>query len=401
MNKTDEKPAMSLLRSIFHIDHFIVSALTLGVIGLLVFITVNLEFLNPVVRALEGFSMTDIYYKIQHSDTPQLNQKITLVDITDLSYNDRDKIAQVVEQISSMEPSVLGVDVIFENLKGSPESNMLLTDAFFNAPTNTVLAVKLTDPDLETKTFSNSVHSFFVSETHQTEGTVNVTNNPNRSMTSYPTYFVKDNDTLYSLPVQVSRFLGFDVPPRQQFIINYRGTVFPVVKWNELEQHRELIENHIVLLGCTEEESDKHLTPIGQMAGLNILAYSTLSIIEGEEVAEAPVWVYLLWALIAGWIANMIDLLVTKRLEKRKSTFILFVLKSGLYARLISFLILVALTYVSFILFTRFDYDLSSVLALTVTVLIGEGRLLYTAFLAVLKRKGIPGWEKSIYATII
>ena len=82
----------------------------------------------------------------------------------------------------------------------------------------------------------------------------------------------------------------------------------------------------------------------------------------------------------------------------KKNIVVLFLLRSELYARMVSFTILVLFTYISFILFTRFDYDLSSVLALTTSVLIGEGRTLYIAFLSVLKRKGVNLWKNSLYA---
>ena len=321
--------------------------------------------------------------------------------MTELTSRDRDKIARVVEQISEMEPTVLGVDIIFEGYKANVEADEMLTDAFFNAPDNTVLAYKLTNPDPVSKKFNGSVHSFFSEDTHQTEGTTNVVNKSYRSMTTYPTYFIQNGDTLYSLPIQMARKLGVGIPQKNEFIINYKGTTFPVVKWNELKQHRDLIENRIVLLGSTEEEADKHQTPLGQMAGMKILAYSLLSVIEGDHIREAPFWVYLIWALLAGWMANVFDLLVTKKLEKRNSTMILFVLKSGIYSRFVSFVILALFTYMSFILFTQFDYDLSSALALATSVLVIEGRLLYTAFLSVLKRKGYGIWKKSVYASIL
>lgn len=390
-----------LLRNIFHIDHIIISVITMLVISLLVLVTVNLEFLNPVVYALEGFSMNDIYYRIQHSGTPQENQQITLVDMTELSSRDRDKIAHVVEQISSMEPAVLGVDIIFEGLKGNMEADEMLTEAFFAAPENTVLAYKLIDPEPATKTFGGAVHSFFAEDTHQTEGTTNVINSPRGSMNTYPTYFLQGKDTLYSFPVQVSRKMGTAIPQGKDFRINYKNTVFPVVKWNELEQHRDLIEGRIVLLGSTKEEADKHQTPLGQRPGMEILAYAILSVIEGDNITVAPFWIILLWALLAGWLTNVIDVTVTKRLEHSNSTFILFILKSNLFGRFVSFSILALFTYVSFVLFTKYNYELSSVLALSTSVLIGEGRLLYTAFLAVLKRKGFMIWKKSIYAETI
>lgn len=390
-----------ILRNIFHVDHLIVSALTLGVIGLLVFLTVNLEFLNPVVRAFKGFSMTDIYYRIQHSGEVPLNQQITLVDMTELTTRDRDKIAGVVEEISSMNPTVLGVDIIFEGLTNNAMGDTLIEEAFFSTPENTVLAFKLIDPDPRTKNFSNAVHSFFIDDTQNEEGTVNVVNNPYHSMTTYPSYFMQNGDTVYSLPVQMARMLGVVPPEKREFSINYRGTDFRVVDWKDLKENRDAIENRIVLLGSTRMEADTHLTPLGQMPGMKVVAYALLSVLEGDHISEAPFWVYLLWALLAGWLTNVIDLLLTKRLQKRKSTFLLFFLKSGIYSRLVSFFILALFTYISFILFTRFDYDLSSVLALTTSVLIGAGQELYIGILSVLKKKGYKIWQKSVYASLI
>lgn len=372
--------------------------LTLGIIGLLVLITLNLDFLNPVVKVSESFSMTDIYYRIQHSGERKENKQITLVDMGELTIKDREQIGHIVAKISELEPSALGVDVIFQKYSDNPEADDALAEAFFHAPENTVLAFELSKPDRNQNTFTSSVHSFFADDTGISEGTVNVVNNPMRSMTVYPVYFIQDRDTLFSLPVQLARQMGAEIPDEQNITINYRDTDFPVVKWNELDEKRHLISNRIVLLGATDDEADMHLTPLGKLSGMEIVAYSLLSVIEGENKKTAPFFIYILWAILAGWVTNVIDLLFTMKLERKKNIVVLFLLRSELYARMVSFTILVLFTYISFILFTRFDYDLSSVLALTTSVLIGEGRTLYIAFLSVLKRKGVNLWKNSLYA---
>lgn len=390
----------AVFRHFFHIDHLIVSAFTIGIIGLLVLITVNIEFLNPVVRAVESFSMTDVYYRIQHSVTPEINKQITLVDITALSSRDRDRIAEIVEKISEMHPTALGVDVIFEGLKGNPDSDEQLADAFFHTPENTVLAYKLTDPDEHTGIFRNAVHSFFVGDTHQIEGTVNVTNNPHKSMTTYPMYFMLNQDTVRSMPVLLAEMLGVSFEPgMKQHAINYKGTTFPVVEWNELEQHRDLIENHIVLLGSTREEADKHYTPLGLRPGMEILAYTILSMLDGTHVYHAPFWQILLWALLAGYLTNVVDYFISKALGRGKSTFAVFITQSEFYDKVISFCIMAILTFITFMLFVKCDYYVDTVLALSTIVLIEEGRLLYVGLLAVLKRKlGWKGVKRSLYA---
>lgn len=394
------KEMKTTLHHIFHIDHLIVSALTIAVIGLLVLITVNVEFLNPVVRAVESFQMTDVYYRIMHTGETEVNSQITLVDITKLTSRDRDKIASVVREISEIGPTALGVDVIFEGLKGNPDADEELMDAFFGAPANTVLAYKLTEPDEQTGSFNNAVHSFFAPITGQTEGTVNVINNPHRSMNNYPMYFILGKDTVRSITAQLASMLGVEVDPElKEHVINYRGTEFPVVEYNELQQHRDLIANHIVFLGSTREEADKHLTPFGQRPGMEILAYSLLSMIEGAHVYRAPFWQILIWALIAGYLTNVLDYFISSALGRRKSTLMVFITESEFYDKLICFAIMTTLTFITFMLFVKLDYYVDTVLALSTIVFIEEGRLIYVGLLAALKKKfGWKGVERSLYA---
>ncbi len=377
-----------LLRAIFHVDHLIVTSITMMIIWLLVFVTVNVEFLDPVVHALESFSMTDIYYRIENTGKPVPNQQITLVDMTELTSRDRDKIAGVVKQISQMNPTALGIDIIFEGLQANADADDELAEAFFEAPENTVLAFKLTEPDAATGTFGNAVHSFFAQETGLTEGTVNVTNNPHRSMTTYPVFFIEHTDTMLSLPVQLSRMLGAaPLPGAREQTINYKGTAFPVVDYKDLPRSRHLIENHIVLLGSTREESDKHLTPLGQRPGMEIMAYTLLSILEGVHVYHAPFWQCLLWALLTGILTNIVDLFLTRRLERSHSTVLLFLTESEFYEKFMAFMLMALLTLCTFLFFVYHNYYVNSILALSTIVILPEGRLLYIALLTVLKKK--------------
>ena len=390
----------NVLKKIFHIDHLMVSALTLLVIGFLVVATINLEFLNPLVHAVESFSMSDIYYRIQNTGERQVNKQITLVEMTELTSRDRGRIAEVVDKISSMHPTALGIDIIFEGYKDDADADAQLTEAFFGTPENTVLAYKLTEPDEKTFTFNNSVHSFFVNDTHQVEGTVNVTNNPHKSLTTYPVYFIERGDTVYSLPTLLAQMLGVKIDSgKREYRINYKGTAFPVVDWKDLDKHRDLIENRIVLLGSTREEADKHYTPLGQLPGMEILAYTLQSMLEGSDVSTAPLWQVVLLALLAGYLTNVIDFFVSNAIYHRKSAIMVFITQSEFYDKLISFIVMVVLTFFTFMLFAKMNYFIDSVLGLSTIVLIEEGRLLYVGILAVLKKAfGKKIVEKSIYA---
>ena len=390
---------MRLLRQIFHFDHLIVAAFTLLIIKLMVAVAVNLDFLSPVVRAVENFSMTDIYYRIgDNGGDAESENIVTLVDMTDLSR--RKDIAAVISEIKSMKPAALGVDIIFEGRQLDGDGDDILSEACLDGDTdNVVWAYKLTKYDREGDKFRNCLHSFFITDDGQREGFINMVQNPAKSIREYSVTLPYRDTVAYSLPAQIARIVSGREPECEgRHTINYRQAEFPVVGYDRLADCREVIEGHIVLLGTTQEERDIYYTPIGQKPGLEILAYTVLSIIEDQHVRHAGEWMVILWALLAGYMANLLDFMLTKRMGNRHSTFMLFITQSEFYDKIMSLVVMILITWASFELFSRYNYFVDTVLALSNIVLIEEGRLLYVALLAVLKRKTKWKWVgKSIY----
>lgn len=387
-------------RIIFHIDHIIIAFLTVLIIELMVFITINLDFLSPVVKSLKSFSMTDIYYKIQNSSEPtDVCSSITLVDMTELTH--RKDIAQVIREINEMKPSVLGIDIIFEGEKSDQEGDKLLAEACLQGnPLKTVLAYKLTNYDEVRHAYQKVLHSYFSTGDGIREGFVNLVDNPEKCVRKYANILPCQDTLVYSFPSQISQIITEKtVSNEAMHTINYKPVVFPVIKYNELQNYREYITDHIVLLGTTQEERDKFYTPIGQKSGMEILAYTILSMTECPPVKHAGPWVIILWALIAGYLTNLIDYLLTKRVHGRQSAMMVFVTQSELYDKVISFLVMVLITWFSFELYVKCSYFVDTVLPLATIVLIEEGRLLYVGLLSVLKKKK-KGFlvTKSIYA---
>lgn len=393
----------NLLRNIFHIDHIIVASLTIIIIELMVTIAINLDFLSPVVRAFKSFSMTDIYYKIQNSEDPtEVCNNITLVDMTELTH--RKDIAQIIRKINEMKPSALGIDIIFEGEKSDLEGDELLAEACLNGnPNKTVFAFKLTKYDESAHSYQKSLHSFFSAGHEIKEGFVNLIDNPEKSVRRYANILPYKNTSVHSFPFQISEIATQKVISDEKFhTINYKPIVFPVIKYNELDDYKEYIKDHIVLLGTTQEEKDYYYTPIGEKAGLEILAYTIHSMIENSPIKHANPWIVLLWALIAGYLTNLIDFFLTKRMQKRQSAMMIFITQSELYDKVISFIVMVLITWISFELYTRYNYFVDTVLPLATIVLIEEGRLLYVGLLSILKKnKHINIVKKSIYANEI
>ena len=391
------------LKKTFHLDHVIVASLTIITIELMVAITINLDFLSPVVRSLKSFSMTDIYYKILNSDEPtDVCSSITLVDITELTH--RKDIAQVILEINKMRPSALGIDIIFEGEESDTEGDELLAEACLQGnPSKTVLAYKLKNYDEAKQAYQKELHSFFSMNDGIIEGFVNLVDNQEKSVKRYANKLPYRDTLVYSFPSQISQIVtNKAINDELMHTINYKPVLLPIIKYNELQDYKDYITGHIVLLGTTEEERDQFYTPIGQKSGMEILAYTILSMTECPPVKHASLWVIILWALVAGYITNLIDFFLTKRVLGRKSTMMVFISQSGVYDKAIYFLVMVVITWISFELYVKFSYFVDTVLPLATIVLIKEGRLLYVGLLSVLKKKKKEHLvRKSIYANEI
>lgn len=378
---------MEIWRKILHVDHLVVSAITLSVIGMVLFVTVNLEFLNPVVRAFSTFSMTDVYYRIVNTgEQRQMNDLITLVDMTELHH--RDKIAELIDSVAAMNPAVMGVDIIFEGLKDNESADEQLTETFFSVDDKAIIAYKLIDYDPQTRQFGNAVHSFFQPLTETQEGFVNVMNNPEQSVRGYYVNLMLRGDTVWSLPALLARRVGASVKAQSKIhVINYQNVDFPVVSWQDLAAHRDLIEGHMVLLGTTKEENDMHFSPVGKMSGLHILAYATLSMMESRDFSEAGWPLRILVTFLICALVSASKYAVTWRLRNSKLTAVKFLTEAVFFGKIIYFIWVVLVTWVTLILYIKFNYYFDAVLTLAAIVLVGESSVLYTAIVNTLAAK--------------
>lgn len=105
-------------------DTILCTLFTLIIAGLLYFVFVNISFLNVFSRAFGDFEFTDIYYSRQLGKR-ETSKNIILVNV---GHVDRAEIAKAIEIVSRQNPKVIGLDMIFKDLK-SPASDSLLRKA--------------------------------------------------------------------------------------------------------------------------------------------------------------------------------------------------------------------------------------------------------------------------------
>jgi hypothetical protein len=397
------------LRILFNIDNLIISIITTALLCGLLTIIKRLEFLDPVEKVVEELSMMEVYFHINNSGEKEMSQEISIVDITDLSERQRDSIAIVVNQIIELKPSILGVDVIFERPLSDTEADDKLANAFLSTPDDIpiVMAEKLALPNSETRTFGMVTHSFFVDGLLE-EGGVNVIEKPTTNLKHYPVYLMTETDTVYSLPAKIVEILSGEkvVPDRDcEHTINYESVDFPVINYRELQENKQLITGRKVLLGAFYEERDKHLTPLGELPGIKVLAYTIHSMQQNKHIWQGSLFWIILMAVLAGYFMNAFEFLmswlivkVPKSRGKDIPLFLKFFTESEIYDKIVAFIFMVFFTGFAYWLYAKQYIYINTWLALGTIAFIEEGRLIYKAWLVFLYKKGLTkASQHSIY----
>ena len=397
------------LRILFNIDNLIISIITTALLCGLLTIIKRLEFLDPVEKVVEELSMMEVYFHINNSGEKEMSQEISIVDITDLSERQRDSIAIVVNQIIELKPSILGVDVIFERPLSDTEADDKLANAFLSTPDDIpiVMAEKLALPNSETRTFGMVTHSFFVDGLLE-EGGVNVIEKPTTNLKHYPVYLMTETDTVYSLPAKIVEILSGEKVVHDRYCehtINYESVDFPVINYRELQENKQLITGRKVLLGAFYEERDKHLTPLGELPGIKVLAYTIHSMQQNKHIWQGSLFWIILMAVLAGYFMNAFEFLmswlivkVPKSRGKDIPLFLKFFTESEIYDKIVAFIFMVFFTGFAYWLYAKQYIYINTWLALGTIAFIEEGRLIYKAWLVFLYKKGLTkASQHSIY----
>lgn len=280
------------------IRHLAVMAISFGLVGVLVFCTLNISFLNPIETAFEDFSITDMYYQM-HNNVGEARKSnlVTIVDMTDL--NARRDLAKTIEEIESHNPAVLGIDIVFEGLKEDTIGDNMVMDVAEKYE-NMVYSYKLLN--YINGQYTEEVHSFFTPFIPVTEGFTNFERKLYGGIKREVTIGqASQGDVKPSFALTVANmYAGQETMPLEdkQMIINFIPTDFNTISYNEVSQYPELIDGRIVLLGATKDEYDMHYTPLGKKPGVELIAYSVETILRQKEVRTASWWEFALLSIL-------------------------------------------------------------------------------------------------------
>lgn len=374
-----------LLKYLFHLDHWLITIFAFVILWLLYAAVSGLSLFSPVKRALSDMSTTDVFFQITNKSS-QVNQDITIVDIKD-EYN-RGNIAECISAVDSLKPWVIGVDIIFESIKGEPEDNISLFQTAADMDSKAVWATKLLDYDPANQSFMNQSESFFADSLAVVSGFTNLDDNlENTTIRKMLTEETLDGNNVYSFPVSVAMSLDDSIAlkPTSKLSIDY-STKFTTVAYDSIDNSKDLIKDHIVLIGSTTDESDMWHTPIGKMPGVMVQAYSLNTIRNHSDIKYFSKWTNLLIAFILCYLFEVLIDLGFQRLRKRDSALGHFLIDSKLLLRVATIVFMAIVTWIILLVFVYHSKYIDAVLILAALGILIESRRIYNAAIKALSK---------------
>lgn len=366
------------MRLVKHIAVVLLAAIIAGFFALM---ALYVKPLDPIKRAVQDFSFTDIYYEIKsETGTEDLSTLITIVDLTKLT--NRSDIAQTLIDIESCGPKVIGLDCCFDNVGENFAANDSLIEVA-ETYDNIVFALKFLNYANDSVGHTLAIHSFFSDFVDITEGTVNMPRGQYDSMKRKAPLAEKYNGKLHpSLISKVSDiYMGKQTKHDEvvDLAINFSPTRFTVLNPDEVKKNPDLIRDRIVLFGCMFEDSDWHWTPVGKIPGVELLAYGIQTIIYNKDIKTIKGILLILLSFIIVLIVQLVQSYYLNRTSDSKYLFVKFVVGSPYVLGIITFLITALFIGVSFIAFMMYNVSFNLGWAMSVIAFLGTSRKMYDA----------------------
>ena len=355
--------------------YFAVTVLAFSIVGIYVLAAFNLKVFNPVAEILEDYSFTDFYYKLLDTGERETSRIVTIVDMTEL--RKRRDFAQLFMEVDALHPKAVGVDVVFEGYKEEDLEGDSLLAATVCQLHNFVFSYKIIEAEsMEGET----VHSFYTPNDKVNEGFTNMPRQlyggMKRSVSIGREVGGKVVPSFIKKVVDI--YAGQEVVPLsdKDVNINFSPKYYHVVPYDSIMEYRDLIEDHLVLIGAMTEESDMHYTPQGKIAGVELLAYAAETMLRQTEIRHASTGVTMVASFIIVFL-SVILLSHYRAFTTRKKTLFRVIFGASLIRGLLIAGWLSLIVWVTFILFCSYNYSISLAFAMSAIALIYMAENLY------------------------
>lgn len=391
----------NLIKYLFNVEHIWVLVFTFILGGVAYgLLHISAGFINPVKRAVENFSLSDLYFGVdwETDEQPEKSELITLIDATKLY--DRGSIANLLNEVDSCKPKAVGVDMIFERRLCDSLSDEYLQEAAEKMK-NAVFACKLAMyekkdsliqdkkevVELKDSSFHAVVKSYFSEAIAPREGYANTVSNAYSTVLRHLSIERKlDGKPFKSFTAAVADLAvpGCLPPtPEEKYLIKYNHLDFPVVSCDSVLANRKLIEGRIALIGTLDAEQDMHFTPIGNIPGMKVQAYSIQTLLDGHRITTISCFWHCLLVIVFTYLTALWQLCWIRISHKGDMPLLFFLGESKLVMRLLTLLWMALIAWGGYFLYDHYGLYINFVWLLVFIVLVGEGRGIHTAFLKV------------------
>jgi CHASE2 domain-containing sensor protein len=361
-------------------------------------VPINFYFLNPLKLALKDFDFNDMAYsKLEKTKGNKLDNRIVIINIGDL---DREGLAMLVEKTASMQPKVIGLDVLFDGAR-EPEQDSLMVSIMEKYP-NLVTAYKL-DWDKHSHLFFKTRNHF---EAHSSNSAFVNFDNDDKETTRYFYPFKKDEKSVYES--FSTRLVKTYDPKAYETLINRKKQLEIITYTRRVtadEAQYQIIEPENLLGGMVEDTAirgkiallgyinlnpsnieDKKFTPLNEkfagksipdMNGIVVHANIISMILDHNYIKKLPSWFNWLAAILIGWL--------------HMSFFVRYYLEDHIWfhlvAKIAQLLSAIFFVYVGIYLYSRYGIKLDMKMTLIVIVMAVDVIYFYEAFAVWMHKK--------------
>lgn len=302
--------------------------------------------LPGVTTPLESleYSTRDFLMRLRGTQTP--SDDIVIVAIDDFSFQwtgyqwpwSRSYLAEIVDQINAGGAKVVGVDILLFEPDADPGGDEAFAEALGESQyaINILQITRRTDQQFTSQTLSQPLSLY--RQVLDGTGITSFVNDEDAIVRSVQA-FTSFNEALYFNWAFDAARLYLDVEPpslvtqgrilfngqtiplsREQLLVNFAGpagtyatySAANVALGDVLEQNPDAFRNKIVLIGATTDTmQDVHPTPFSTQnptPGVEIVANTIDTLINGKYLTIAPPWIALLITLGAALLAYLITL---------------------------------------------------------------------------------------------
>lgn len=375
------------------VRNIIITILAFVLVFSFALIAYQLPFLGPIAEAIKEFEMTDVYCQILQdtNDEEDVSDVVTIVDMSDL-FSRRD-IATALEKIEEQSPRVLCVDVVFEGLKEDSIGDEMITKVATNHQ-NVMFSYKLHDYENDSLGHTTTVHSFFAEEGLVIEGFTNMPRNLYGGIKRIFPMGEKVDGKLVSSFVAVAAEMYANEgkmadcqPSDKKVKINFIPKHYRVVEPDSIDRHPEWLKDKLVLFGAMRDENDMHYTPLGKMAGTELLGYAIETLLEKGEIKEVKGWVMAVISFLLVLLTQVVFSVYTHYAKKRKNRIMRFLMSATFMRSYLMFIWIAFWMWVAFILFYLYDIALDMGWALSAIAFLLLAQSIYDEFMDAIKTK--------------